>query len=349
MFCADAAVVLFHEGEDVIVDFTGFGEEGGFVHVCRLKDIDVEVAVADVSEEADFPAGVFVGEEGLQAFAELQELGDGQGDVIFVGHACCGQAFADGFAKLPKLPGLLSALGQYTVHHHVLHTLADPRFKGLEVFCFDFKQGIVAGSGFKGHAQFAVLLYASKALAGEKFKGAQGKGGLACAEEQVEDVFEAMCGQQEDVGFGRNAHEFEGCFGDDAQNALAADEKLPQVNARVVFFQGVVELQHGAVGENDFHAQHPLARQAIADDAYTTDVGGDVAANLAGAFGCQVNRPEEAVLSAMLMHGFRRGSGLHFKRLSQHVHVAKGAHFFEGQNGFTLGCHSAAGKSCAPP
>lgn len=178
---ADAAVVLFHEGEDVVIDFAGFSEEGRFVHVWRFEDIDVEVAVADVSEEANLPPGVFVSEESFQAFAEVQEMGDGQGDVVFVGHTGCGQAFADGLAKLPKLAGLLTALGQYAVHDDVLHALAYPGFQGLWVFGFDFEEGIVAGGGFEGHIPFTVLLYAGQALAGKKLKGAEGEGGLACA------------------------------------------------------------------------------------------------------------------------------------------------------------------------
>lgn len=158
-----------------------------------------------------------------------------------------------------------------------------------------------------------------------------------------------MCSQQKDLGFRGNAHEFKGGFGDDSQDAFAADEELAQVNACVVFFQGVVELQNRTVGENDFHAQHPLARQPIADDAHAADIGGEVAADLAGAFGGQVNGPEEAVLGAMLMHRFCWDAGFHFQRLSKHVDGAQGAHFFEGQNGFALGCDSAAGKPCAAP
>jgi len=61
--------------------------------------------------------------------------------------------------------------------------------------------------------------------------------------------------------------------GDDAQRALAADEQLLQVVARVVLHHLVQAGDDGAVGQHPFEPEHQLARHAVADHAIAAGVG----------------------------------------------------------------------------
>ena len=73
-------------------------EERGLVHRVGLHDVDVEVAVADVAEQADLPAGVTRGEHRVELGAERLERRDRQRDVVLVRQAGRGQGLADPLA-----------------------------------------------------------------------------------------------------------------------------------------------------------------------------------------------------------------------------------------------------------
>ena len=80
-----------------MVGFFGLGEEGRGVDRVGLHHVDMEIAVADVAEHADFPVGIAIGEDAGELAHEGVELGDGQRDVVFVGESGGRQALADAF------------------------------------------------------------------------------------------------------------------------------------------------------------------------------------------------------------------------------------------------------------
>ncbi len=94
-------------------------------------------------------------------------------------------------------------------------------------------------------------------------------------------------GGDRDIGFGK---QFQGRRGDHAQGAFRADEHLLEVVAAIVLVQDAHHLQHRAVGQHHFQAQHQGAGHAIAHDMGAAGIGGDVAANGATAFRRQADR-----------------------------------------------------------
>ena len=69
---------------------------------------------------------------------------------------------------------------------------------------------------------------------------------------------------------------------------------MPKVVARGVLDQPSIELEHLAGAGHDGETGHPVAGEAVANHLDAAGVGGDVAANLAGAGGSEVHRIEEA-------------------------------------------------------
>ena len=77
-------------------------------------------------------------------------------------------------------------------------------------------------------------------------------------------------------GFGLAEYPDDG-FGDDAENALAADEKAVQVGAGGGFRNGA-GVDDAAVGEDGFQGHHLVAHRAVGGGAVADAVGGDGAA-----------------------------------------------------------------------
>ena len=60
-----------------------------------------------------------------------------------------------------------------------------------------------------------------------------------------------------------------------------------EVVAGVVLAQGLQDIEHLAVGQHHFQAQHQIARVAVAQHLHTAGIGGNVAADLTRAFCAQ--------------------------------------------------------------
>ena len=120
--------------------------------------------------------------------------------------------------------------------------------------------------------------------------------------------------------------------GDDAERAFRAHEEVLEVVARIV----LLELRQGRhdapVGEHHFKARHEIARIAIGDDLRAARIGGEIAADGAGAFGGQREREEAVGAVGGFLHldelqaGFD-GHGVGRRvDLTHAVHAAKGQH-----------------------
>ena len=70
-----------------------------------------------------------------------------------------------------------------------------------------------------------------------------------------------------------------------------------------------------AVGQHDFEAEHVLARVAVAQHAGAAGVRGDVAADLARAFGAEADRVEPAGCDGRLLHGGEHATGFDHHRV----------------------------------
>ncbi len=80
--------------------------------------------------------------------------------------------------------------------------------------------------------------------------------------------------------------------GDHAQRALGADKKLLQVVAGVVLAQPAQPVPQAAVGQHRLQSQDLFARRAVAQHVQPARIGGEVAADLAGAFRRQAQREQ---------------------------------------------------------
>ena len=80
--------------------------------------------------------------------------------------------------------------------------------------------------------------------------------------------------------------------GDDAERAFRADEQIAQVVAGVVLAQRLEAIEHAAVGQHDFEAEHEVAHHAVAQDRGAAGVRRQVAAELAGAFRAEAHREQ---------------------------------------------------------
>ena len=97
--------------------------------------------------------------------------------------------------------------------------------------------------------------------------------------------------------------------GDDAERALRADEHLRPVVAGVVLQHLVERAHHAPVGEHHLEAEHVAPRHAVAQHLVAAGVGGDVAADGAGAARAEVDAAEEAGLVGGRLDEVQRRAG----------------------------------------
>ncbi|MNV41628.1 hypothetical protein D3C71_1332690 [compost metagenome] len=114
--------------------------------------------------------------------------------------------------------------------------------------------------------------------------------------------------------------------GDDAHRALGADEQVFKVEARVVLAQRCQPVPDGAVGQHHFQAQNVVAGIAVAQHAGAARVGGDGAANLAGAFGAQADRVQPAFGGGGVLHRGQHAARFDFHGIVRRVDPAHAAH-----------------------
>src|SRR5205085_4440917 len=81
---------------------------------------------------------------------------------------------------------------------------------------------------------------------------------------------------------------------DDAERAFGAEKELLQVVAGVVLAQAAQPFPHAAIGQHNLQAQHLVARAAVTEHVDAAGVGGEIAADLAAAFGGERQREEPA-------------------------------------------------------
>ena len=103
-------------------------------------------------------------------------------------------------------------------------------------------------------------------------------------------------GAQRHLPLRRRGKDAQRCARHHAEDALAADEKLLQVDAGIVLDVFAQALEHGAIGRDDFEAEDQVSRHAVTDDAVAAGIGRDVAADGAAAARTKVERKHQAVL-----------------------------------------------------
>ena len=110
--------------------------------------------------------------------------------------------------------------------------------------------------------------------------------------EQLERGLRRRHADERGLDRARARHQPQHRRGDDAERALGADEQVPQVVAGIVLLELVEVVQHAAVGEHHFEAEHMRARDAVGERRGAAGIGREIAADGAAAFRRQQMRKE---------------------------------------------------------
>ncbi len=148
------------------------------------------------------------------------------------------------------------------------------------------------------------------------------------------------------VDAARLREESEHDAGDHAQRALGADEKLPQVVARIVLDHLAHRVDDRAIGQHRLDAEHEIARHAEAQHTIAARVGREVAADLARAATAKVQRKEQIRRIGGLLHGLHHDAGFDSDRSGRDVQLLDGAHALERQHDTGTQRNTAARKAC---
>ena len=84
--------------------------------------------------------------------------------------------------------------------------------------------------------------------------------------------------------------------------------------------------QISAVGQHHFQAQHQIAGIAVAERHGAAGIGGDVAADLAGAFSTQAEREQAVHIGRCLLERLEHAAGFDRDGVVERVHLADLVH-----------------------
>ena len=98
--------------------------------------------------------------------------------------------------------------------------------------------------------------------------------------------------------------------GDDAERAFGADEQVFEIVAGVVLLELVEVVQHAAVGQHHFEAEHVRAGDAVGDRRGAAGIGREIAADGAAAFRRQQLRIQPVGRGCGLARALQGDAGL---------------------------------------
>ena len=119
--------------------------------------------------------------------------------------------------------------------------------------------------------------------------------------------------------------------GDDAERAFRAGEQVPQVIAGIVLAQGAEVGDQLAVRQHHLEPEAQIARAAEAQHVEAAGIGGEVAADLAGAFGRQAEREQAVRLARRLLQVGEDAAGLRHHGIVERIDRAHLVHALEAE------------------
>ena len=120
---------------------------------------------------------------------------------------------------------------------------------------------------------------------------------------------------------GRRGKEPQRDLGDEAEQALRADEDADEVEAAFIFHRAAAGADQRAVGERDLQAEHVVAGDAVLQAARAAGIGGDVAAERAFLEAGRVGRIKKSELERQGLEFTGDDARLH------HGHTVRGRNF----------------------
>ncbi len=130
----------------------------------------------------------------------------------------------------------------------------------------------------------------------------------------------------------RPRHQAQHRRGDDAERAFRADEQVFQIVAGIVLFQLVEIVEHAAVGQHHFETERVRAGDAIRQRSGAAGIGGEIAADGAGAFGRQQLRIEPVGRGGGFARALQGDAGLAGDRVRGRIDFADAVEPVERQH-----------------
>ena len=230
---------------------------------------------------------------------EFADAGDRQAHVEIeqIGQLLDRQAFA----HRPEIQRLLFRLGGEPIPHQAvfkalpekfLHPVAAAtRFENRPELVLAFEEAQIQGLGIEAE------IIAPHGLEGQD----RSKLRLGAAQQRDHVIVGAQRAQCRG-DFARRRMQPEHGAGDDAKGSFRADEQLLQIVAGIVLQHAVHRRDDGAVGQDRFEPQHLFARHAVADHPDAAGIGGEIAADLAGAARAEIEGEIKSGLARRLLN-----------------------------------------------
>ena len=230
--------------------------------VVGLHHVDVQVAVADVPEEADLPAGVAAREDVAELGAERLERGDRERDVVLVREPGRRERLADRLRGAPRgrapRPRVCASVPSRTMA--ALEERRDPRLERVASTGAPRARGGRSGSAARPSGARSLRCARTRARHAsvnnsyaESVNGARAR--LAEEAHDAGEIARRRRGaRRADAGMRAS---FSVASVTIAERPFAADEELAQVEPGVVLLERAVELEHLAAREDDLRARAP--------------------------------------------------------------------------------------------
>ncbi|CRK12468.1 hypothetical protein BN1708_010508 [Verticillium longisporum] len=295
-------------------------------------EVQVRVAHVAVADDADDGELVRVADEArrlhplVRVLDELVHVGNGDGHVVLVRAAPVAEALGDALAPAPEGLGLRLVLREHTVRDDLVrHDVLEELFQLLVVVVAvgparldEAVERVLVLEGPLGVAPHPV--HELLAAGVHELKGRQNLRQLALGRlERLLHLVERLEAEEGDVDGARALRADDGHLGDDADGALAADEELLEVVARVVLAQRAEVLDDGAVGQDGLEAEDVAVQAAVAQQTQAAGVGGHVAADVARALGSEVEGEDVALLGEELVGRLENDAGVDDERAADVV------------------------------
>ena len=144
----------------------------------------------------------------------------------------------------------------------------------------------------------------------------------------------------------RLRHELDGQLGEEAQRALGADHQVDEAVAARGLDGLAAQRDEPAVGQRNLHAQHIVARDAVAHGAHAAGVGHGVAAHRRGLL-ARVRRIEQARTLQRLGELHQQHARLHGRGHVAGIHLQHALHALGGEHHAAVDGDAAAAQAGA--
>ena len=213
-------------------------------HGVGLHHVDVQVAVADVAEEADLPARVALAKSASSSAQNGSSARDRQRDVVLVRQAGGRQALADRLRGAPRARRpALRVLRERAVGRRARARRAPrptPRAPRASASLRLDEHVVRRSLGERRRAACGGACTRARHSVGEELVGREHERRAPRLAEERAARRRGRAPRRASRRASGQARELQRRLGDDAERALAADEELAQVDARVVLLERAV-------------------------------------------------------------------------------------------------------------